>query len=72
MRVIIKLNYQLWKELDLESLTPWDKEAQARFLDLGLSWIKKSDNTLEHVYDVIDKKKFLLSVIEYGIDFEKI
>ena len=72
MRVIIKITYQLWTSLDLKFITPWDKESQTRFLNLGLSWVKKADSTLEHVYDVVDKEKFLLSVIEYGIVFEEI
>jgi hypothetical protein len=72
MRVNIKITHHLWKELDIEFLTPWDEESQARFLDLGLSWVRKTDSILEHVYDVVDKEKFLLSVIEYGIDFEEV
>jgi hypothetical protein len=71
MTINLKITYELWKSLDLEFLAPWDHEAQARLLDLGLSWIQPNDNPLDSIYSVVDEKQFLLSVIEYGLDFKR-
>lgn len=71
MTISLKITHELWKSLDLEFLTPWDQEAQARLLDLGLSWVQANDNPLDSIYSVVDKKKFLISVIEYGLDFKQ-
>jgi hypothetical protein len=71
MTISLKITHELWKSLDLEFLTPWDQEAQARLLDLGLSWVRRTDDFVIHIYDVVDEKQFLLFVIEYGLDFKR-
>ncbi len=71
MRISLNINQKLWKELDIEFLTPNDPEAQDRFLDLGLGWVQVNENPLNPTYCVVDKEKFLLSVIKYGLDFKE-
>lgn len=72
MRVSVNITFKLWDDLGLQFISPNDPEAQLCFLDLGLRWVQMNDNPLHQYYDVIDKEKFLLSVIEYGIVFEEI
>jgi hypothetical protein len=71
MRISLKITHELWRALDLEFVTPWDQEAQARLLDSGLSWVRRTDDFVIHIYDVVDEKQFLLFVIEYGLDFKR-
>jgi hypothetical protein len=72
MTISLKITHELWKSLDLEFLAPWDQEAQSRLLDLGLSWVRKTDDFVTQICDVVDKEKFFLSVIEYGIVYEEL
>ena len=71
MRISLKITHELWRALDLEFVTPWDQEAQDRLLDSGLSWVRRTDDFVIHIYDVVDEKQFLLFVIEYGLDFKR-
>ena len=45
--------------------------AQDRLFDLGLSWVRRTDDFVIQIYDVVDEKQFLLFVIEYGLDFKR-
>ncbi len=39
--------------------------------DIGILYDLKSSSILESVHDVVDKEKFFLAVIKYGIEFKE-
>jgi len=40
--------------------------------DIGILYDLKSSSILESVHDVVDKEKFFLAVIKYGIEFKEL
>lgn len=72
MRVNVNITFKLWDALGLQFISPNDPEAQLCFLDLGLRWVQMNADPLHQYYDVIDKEKFFLSVLKYGIEYNEV
>jgi hypothetical protein len=80
MKVAVNITIKLWKELGLEFIPPDGARSQAMFLDMGLRLnmglpfrhADKNTNTHMLCYEVVNKDKFLLSVLKYGFEFEEI
>lgn len=74
--VEVNITRKLWEELNLVFIPPQGAHPQAVFLDMGLRYLDKEVNTHRlHYgvhYEVVDKDKFFLSVLKYGIEYEEI